>query len=86
VYLALSTAYASSAFANDDASKQIAEAAQREAREIISSELFGHYDVIDLAVLRIELEGRRPERPHDYGLATVTIAFSTKRTRRGIRT
>jgi hypothetical protein len=41
--------YCSSALADDNAHKQIIESALRETREIISRELFGHYDITNLA-------------------------------------
>ncbi len=79
VCLVLSTMDGSSALANDETHRQIAESVAREAREIISTELFGHYDVADLAVLRIEPLHGRAELRQDYGLATAIVAFSTRR-------
>jgi hypothetical protein len=51
----------------------------RETREIISRELFGHYDITNLAVLKIEPLQDRIRLGHDYGLVTVTLTFATKR-------
>ena len=79
VLVVLSTVYCSFALGNDDTYKEIAESGLREAREIISSELFGHYDVANLAVLGVEPLQSRAELQQDYGLARVTVAFSTKR-------
>lgn len=79
VLLVISTAFCFPALADDNTYKQIAESALREAREIISSELFGHYDITNLAVLKIEAQQSRAQPGPDYGLATVTLTFSTKR-------
>jgi hypothetical protein len=69
----------SSAYSDEYADRKITESALRETRDIISHELFGHYDIINLEVLRIEdLKGRLP-LGHDYGLAKVTLRFSAKR-------
>jgi hypothetical protein len=63
------------AFADDAAFKPIADAAQREARDIISSELFGHYDITDLAVVRTELQpGRAGPQPVTPGARNDTRA------------
>jgi hypothetical protein len=51
--------------------------AEREARRILSQELYGHYDIVSLRVLNVEGVGRRLGR--DYGLAKVTLEFSTRR-------
>ena len=51
--------------------------AEREARRILSEDLYGHYDVVRLQVLNIEGVGRQLGR--DYGLAKVALEFSTKR-------
>lgn len=51
--------------------------AEREARRIISQDLYGHYDIVRLLVLNVEGVGRQLGR--DYGLAKVTLEFSTKR-------
>ena len=50
-----------------------------EGQEIVASELFGHYDIASLVVEKIEPLQSRAHFAHDYGLATVTPAFSTKR-------
>lgn len=44
----------SAALADEQADRKVAEAALQETRGIISRELFGHYDVTDLQVLKIE--------------------------------
>ena len=79
VVLVISTAYFSSALADDHTYKQITESALREARELISSELFGHYDITNLEVRKTEVLQSRAQLGHDYGLATATLTFSTKR-------
>lgn len=79
VFLSFCTVFCPSALADDNTDKQIAEAALRETRDIISRELLGHYDITNLAVLKIEALPGRVHLGHDYGLVTVTLAFSTKR-------
>ena len=73
----LFTACCSSANANELARLSVAEHALQETRDILSRELFGHYDITGLEVLKINdrpvLDGR------DYGLAKVTLKFSAKR-------
>lgn len=79
VFSLVSTACCFPALADDNAYKRIAESGLREAREIISSELFGHYDVTELAVLKVEPLPSPAQPGGNYGLATVTLAFSTRR-------
>jgi hypothetical protein len=79
VFLSLFIVYCSSALADDDTDKQITASALREARDTISRELFGHYDITNLAVLKIEPLQDRIRLGHDYGLVTVTLTFATKR-------
>lgn len=57
--------------------KILSENAEREARQIISRDLYGHYDIASLKVLKIE--GLRNQLGRDYGLAKVTLSFSTRR-------
>jgi hypothetical protein len=71
--------YCSVALADDNTDKQIRESALRETRDIISRELFGHYDITSLVVLKIEAIEGRIDLGHDYGLVTVRLAFWTKR-------
>lgn len=53
--------------------------AERTAREILSRDLFGHYDVTHLSVLGIEgLRKRLADEP-DYGLVKVVLEFSATR-------
>jgi len=78
VFLMLA-ACCSVARADDAMSKQIAAAGLREAREIIATDLFGHYDITKLAVLSIGAFPDRARLEHDYGLATVVVAFSARR-------
>ena len=79
VFLSICTVYCSSALADDTTDKQITESALRETRDIISRELFGHYDITSLVVLKTEGLRDRIHRGRDYGLVTVTSRFSTKR-------
>ena len=79
VLAVLSTAWCSGALGYDDAYKPIAESGLREARDIIARDLFGHYDVTDVAVLDVEPVPPGSALRQDYGLARVTLAFSTKR-------
>jgi hypothetical protein len=67
------------ALADDDADRKIAESALPEARAILAQELLGHYDLVRLTVERIEELPERRALGHDYGLARVTLAFSTRR-------
>jgi len=68
-----------SALADEGADKKITESALRENRDIIVRELFGHYDLTHLAVLKIEDLRGRVSLEHDYGLVKVTLEFSAKR-------
>jgi hypothetical protein len=68
-----------SALADERSEKTLTESALRETRDIISSELFGHYDVTDLVVVKLEGLQERASLGHDYGLMRVTLKFSTKR-------
>jgi hypothetical protein len=79
VFLSVCMVYCSFALADDNTDKQIIESASRETREIIARELFGHYDITNLVVLKIEALQDRIHLGHDYGLMTVTLAFATKR-------
>lgn len=67
-------------FAQEGLHQKIAQAALREARAIFSGEMFGHYDLTKLEILKLEdLRGRIPSGEHDYGLVKVTLDFSAKR-------
>ena len=57
----------------------VADAALRDAREIIASELFGHYDLTSLSVLSVEPAKVQDGASGDYGLMNVVLAFSAKR-------
>jgi len=81
VFLSVCTVYGSSALADDNTDKQIAESGLRETRDILARELFGHYDITNLVVLKIAALQDRIHRGYDYGLVTVTLRFSTKRNR-----
>jgi hypothetical protein len=79
VLLVISTAYHASALADDNTYERISASGLQEAREIISSELFGHYDITNLVVLKTEVLQGRGQPGRDYGLASVTLTFSTRR-------
>ena len=79
ICLICSTGYSSFALADETTDRQISESALRETRDIISRELFAHYDIMSLVVLKIEALQDRIHRGRDYGLVTVTLRFSTKR-------
>lgn len=79
VFLVTSMAHCACALADDNTYRQLTESGLQEAREIISSELFGHYDITSLSILKIEVLQSLAQFGHDYGLATVTLTFSTKR-------
>src|SRR5687767_8024364 len=81
VLLSFWTACCSSALAAENADKKITDSALREAREIILRELFGHYDITNLEVLKNEDLQSRTSLGYDYGLTRVTLKFSTKRNR-----
>jgi hypothetical protein len=66
------------ALAAADIDRQIILAALRETRDIISRELFGHYDVLSLKLLTIGPVGDQAGDP-DYGLVKATLQFSTRR-------
>lgn len=68
-----------SAQAEESADGKITASALREARDIMSRDLFGHYDVTNLVVLKIEDFEGRVSSPRDYGLVRVTLEFSAKR-------
>jgi hypothetical protein len=79
VLLGLSLVYGSPAFADGDADKKITESALREARDLIARELFGHYDITTLEVVKVDAPAGGAQFGQDYGLATVTLKFWTKR-------
>lgn len=79
VFLSVWAVCCTSALADEDTEKKISEAALREARDIMSRELFGHYDLTNLAVLKTEDLRGRVSLGHDYGLVKVTLEFSAKR-------
>ena len=77
--LTLWAIWETSALADEGADRKIAESALREAGEIISSELFGHYDLTHLAVLKSEEVPGCVSLGQDYGLVKATLEFSAKR-------
>ena len=78
-FLTLWAVWGTSALADESIDRKITESALREARDIISSELFGHYDLTNLAVLKIVDIPERASLGHDYGLVKATLEFSAKR-------
>ena len=79
VFLNLWAVYCTSALADENTDTKLTEAALHETRDIISRELFGHYDLTNLAVLKVEALQGRVSLGHDYGLVKLTLEFSTKR-------
>jgi hypothetical protein len=79
VFLSFWAVCCTSALADEHTDTKITESAFRETRDIISRELFGHYDLTNLAVLRIEDLRGRVSLGHDYGLVKGTLEFSAKR-------
>jgi hypothetical protein len=78
VFLSFGALSWASALADGNTDRKITESALREARDIISRELFGHYDLTNLVVRKFEaLQG--VSLGHDYGLVRVTLEFSAKR-------
>jgi hypothetical protein len=74
-----------SALADEGTDRKITEAALREARDIIASELFGHYDLTQLAVLKSEEVPGRVSLGQDYGLVKPRWNSRRRETRRGIQ-
>jgi hypothetical protein len=79
VFLGFWAVCCTSALADENTDKKITESALRESRDIISRDLFGHYDLTKLAVLKSEDLRSRVSLGHDYGLMKVTLEFSAKR-------
>lgn len=72
-------ALASAAVPAASADGKITEAALAETRDILSRELFAHYDAVALKVLKIDDLGRAMQAERRYGLARATLEFSAKR-------
>lgn len=79
ICLSLWTACCSAALADEYTDRKIAESALRETRDTISRELFGHYDIAELQVLKIEDLRGRIASDRDYGLVRVALKFSAIR-------
>ena len=79
VFLSLWVACCAPALTDESTIKSITDSALRETRDIMSRELFGHYDLTNLAVLKIEDLQDRLSLGHDYGLVKITMEFSAKR-------
>ncbi len=73
------TIFCVSAVAENETERQITDSVLQETRDIISRELYGHYDVTSLTVLDIVALPDRLHLGQDYGLVKVALAFSTKR-------
>ncbi len=59
--------------------RSIAEAAVRETKDIFSREMFGHYDVTHLEVVKIEGLREQVLPGRDYGLVKTKLQFSARR-------
>ncbi len=79
IFLTVWIACGSSALGDESADKKIEESALAETRDIISRELFGHYDISKLDVLKREDLRGRLSSERDYGMARVTLGFSAMR-------
>jgi hypothetical protein len=79
VFLGLLVVCCSSALADEYSDKKLAETAVRESKDILLREMFGHYDVTRLEVIKIEDARERNGLKHDYGLVKATVQFSAKR-------
>ena len=78
-FLSFLALHCSLALAAENTDRIITEAALRESRDLISRELWRHYELTHLAVLKIEDLRDRTSFGRDYGLVTVTLEFSSKR-------
>jgi len=58
---------------------KISDAALAETRDILSRELFAHYDVVALRVLKIDDLHHAMQAERRYGLARATLEFSARR-------
>jgi hypothetical protein len=67
------------ALADDGTDRRLTESALRETQDLMSRELFGHYDPVRLAGLRREDLRGQVSLGEDYGLVRVTVEFSAKR-------
>jgi hypothetical protein len=72
-------ALASAALAARSFDAEIADAALAETRDVLSRELFAHYDVVALRVLKIEDLRHAMRAERQYGLARATLEFSARR-------
>lgn len=79
MFSSLWIACGSSALAEEYTDRKTAESALRETRDTISRELFGHYDITELQVLKSEDLRGRIASERDYGLLRVTLRFSATR-------
>jgi hypothetical protein len=79
--LSFLTVHCSSALAAgaENTDRMITEAALRQSRDLIYRELLRHYDLSHLEVVKIEDLRDRISLDKDYGLAKVTLEFSSKR-------
>ncbi len=71
--------FAEPAGADEALDRGLAEAAVREARGVLSRELLGHYDVVHLAVVKVQNPPGRVAPERDYGLVTAVVTFRTTR-------
>jgi hypothetical protein len=77
--LSFLTVHYSSALAAENTDRKVIEAALRETGDLISRELWRHYDLIHLEVVKIEDLRDRIPLGKDSGLVKVILEFSSKR-------
>jgi hypothetical protein len=79
ILASLATVWVSPARADEATDRKIADAALRESRDLVARDLFGHYDLTELEVLRVEDLRGRVSAERDYGLVRITLRFAAKR-------
>lgn len=67
------------AFADEYTDKKIIKAVIQETKDIFEQEMFGHYDLLHLEVLKVEDLRELVGLGRDYGLVMTTLQFSSKR-------
>jgi hypothetical protein len=70
---------AAAAVPAESADGKITDAALAEARDVLSRELFAHYDVVALKVVKIDDLRHAMQAERQYGLARATLEFSARR-------
>jgi hypothetical protein len=79
VLASLAAVWGSPVRADDVTDRKIADAALRESRDLVARDLFGHYDLTELEVVKVEDLRGRVSAERDYGLVRVTLRFAAKR-------